>query len=81
MLPAPRYQVYLIDWDDLRKAYKEGREYRRIGGRYFIKDHHTGKKIYPPDLYKVGTNEYWEWLWKRAKLLNEQHNGSNIPRL
>lgn len=81
MLPAPRYQVYYCDWDDLKKAREEGRQYRSIGGKYFIKDHHTGKKIYPPDLYKLNTTEYWEWLWKRAKLLNEKHNDSNLSRL
>ena len=81
MLPGPRYEVYCLDWDDLRKAYAEGREPRSIGGKYFIKDHHTGKKIYPPNLYKPNTMEYWEWCWKRAKYLNEKNNGSNLPRL
>ena len=81
MLPAPRYQVYYCDWDDIREARKTGRQSQCIGARYFIKDHHAGEKIYPPDLYKPSTTEYWEWLWKRAKLLNEKHNGSNLSRL
>ena len=80
-LPAPRYQVYYIDWDDLKKAREECREMKNIGGRLFIKDHHTGQKIYPPDLYKPGTMEYNNWLRNRVKLLNERDNDNYLPRL
>lgn len=71
-LPSPRYQVYYQDWDDIKEAREEKRDFKKLDGHYFIKDHHTNKRIYPPDLYKPGTIEYNNWLRNRVKLLNEK---------
>jgi hypothetical protein len=70
-LCGPRFVIYNIDWDEFKNT-KEWR-YNRSFKRY-IKDLHTGEKIFPPGYDPIGSLEEWNWLRDRAYELNEKWN-------